>query len=126
VYAGRVHPSATKRHIAVGSEGEPGLGRRADGPVSMRRLYVLDRRTSETGDGRIEIRPVHAREAVMELVRHSYLRRMIGALGLEGNHLEELAGIARIVPVRRLTYPSGMRELPAVVEAVAADVVADG
>ena len=72
---------------------------------------------SET-PGLVEIQDVSPRDAVIELVRHSFSPRLVEAAGLGVRRLDFFVRLATQVPVRRLRYPSGFDRLPAVVERV--------
>jgi hypothetical protein len=76
----------------------------------------------ESGIGGIGIAPVPPREAVLALVRHSFLPRLVAAMGWQERRLDLLARLVSRVPVRRLIYPSGHEHLPAVARAVLDDL----
>ncbi|MDY7092241.1 MAG: hypothetical protein SX243_04630 [Acidobacteriota bacterium] len=78
-------------------------------------IYLPERLDEERA---VEIEAVGPREALAELLRHSFLHRMPAALGWERRRLETLARVVESVPVRRLRYPSGWQYLPAVLDAV--------
>lgn len=82
-------------------------------PVPLAAIYLPERGASE-----LSIATVRPAEALIELLRQSFLHRMPAALGWEGRRLETLGRLAESVPVRRLRYPSGWSDLPAVVDAV--------
>ncbi len=78
----------------------PGLGH--DVESMLRAVYVLA--PVAAGDGPPSIRPMSAREAVMALVRNSYVLD-IEDRGRLSAHFDALARIARRVPVRKLVVP---------------------
>lgn len=111
-----VSPGEPKLHVPVGTEGF-GSFHAESAPLS--RLYVLDRRDDAGSD--IQIQPLTRREAVIELVRHSFSPYLVEAVGLQPRRLDLFSRLVLQVPVRRLTYPSGFEALPRVIEAVMAD-----
>lgn len=112
-----VRPDLDKRRVAVG---DGGFGRFSGGPAPLRRLYVPER--SDDPVTPIEMIPVAAQEAVMTLVRHSFLPREVQRFGLQASRLPFFAHLTATVPVMRLRYPSGSYRLPEVVEAITEDV----
>ena len=55
--------------------------------------------------------PVPPRDAIIELVRYSFLARLTDAMGIACERLEKLAAIAEEVPLARLYYDSGFDEV---------------
>jgi hypothetical protein len=104
----------TKLHVPVGTYG---FGAFHDSPLPLTALYVIERAIIEPGS-RPEIVPLTRREAVIELVRHSFSPYLVEALGLQPRRLDLFARLVRRVPVLRLSYPAGLEHLPGVVEAV--------
>lgn len=104
-----VSPDDTKLHVPIGAEG---FGAFHDSPLPLTALYVVER------GGNPGIVPLTRREAVIELVRHSFSPYLVEALGLQPRRLDLFARLVRQVPVLRLSYPSGFEHLPGVVEAV--------
>jgi hypothetical protein len=113
-----VHPEASKRTVPVGSEG---LGGFCDVSQPLSCLYIPYRRDSVADGTAIEITPVSPRDTTIELVRHSFLTRLLTAMGLQPQRLHSLAHIARQVPMRQVMYPSGLEHLPRVCEAILED-----
>ena len=113
-----VHPEASKRTVPVGPEGLGGFCGVTQ-PLSC--LYIPHRRDSEADGTAIEISPVSPRDTMIELVRYSFLTRLLTAMGLQPQRLPSLAHIARQVPMRRVMYPSGLEHLPRVCEAILED-----
>jgi hypothetical protein len=112
-----VHPDLTKRWVPVGPGGL-GLFQANAAPLSS--IYLLDRRPE--ADEPLEIRTLSPRDAVIELLRHSFTPLLVEAAGLQPARLDFLARLALQVPVKRLRYPSGFDRLPAVAEAVRLDL----
>ncbi len=114
-----VCPGEPKLHVPVGPDGLQGFGTFRETPSPLSRLYVLDRQ--DDADSEIQIQPLTRREAVIELVRHSFSPYLVEAVGLQPRRLDLFSRLVRQVPVRRLVYPSGFAALPRVIEAVMAD-----
>lgn len=113
-----VHPQLTKRRIPVGSDG---LGSFCGSTTQLTRLYVPERREHGDSDA-ITITPLPPSEGVMTLIRLSFLVRVLRAVGLEAARLAFFSRLVQRVSMRTLSYPSGVEHLPAVREAVLADV----
>lgn len=92
------------------------------GPLPLRALYLPERRTDPASGPEIRIAPASPRQGLIELARHSFLARMAEAAGLQPERLAFLARLASQVPIRTLSYPSGVELLPRVVEAIRADL----
>jgi hypothetical protein len=110
----RVHPAHEKLRVPVGPDG---LGRFEPSPRPLARIYLPERRNG----GPVSIAPVPPREALIALVRHSFLPRLVEALGWAERRLELLARLVEAVPVSRLVYPGGAERLEAVRRVVLAD-----
>jgi hypothetical protein len=67
------------------------------------------------------IAPLTPREALLELVRHSYCAPRLAALGAE-RHFVQCGETAKRVPVRRLTRPRSLEALAEVAELVEREV----
>lgn len=115
-----VHPWLTKRWVPVGPDG--GFGSFCDQPQRLGCIYVPQRRESRDWRDRIEIVPVRPTEAVLELVRYSFLHYLVEALGWQPRRLALFARLVEEVPVRRLIYPSGLEYLPRVRDAILDDL----
>lgn len=106
-----VHPTISKRRVPVG---DGGFGAFHGEPLPLACLYIPER----TPEGTLEIQDVSPRDAVIELLRHSFSPRLVEAAGLGPRRLDFFARLAMQVPVRRLRYPSGFNRLPEVVEMI--------
>ncbi len=114
-----VHPSYSKRRVPVGP---PAFGTFCPESKPLACLYLPQRRSAAEGDTEIEITPVSRRDALIELVRHSFAASIVEQLGLQQQRLDLFAQMVRLVPVRRLVYPSGFEHLALVREAILQDL----
>lgn len=88
---------------------------------TLESIYVLERGSDDT---RIDVRRLTGREALLPLVRHTYVldpddRARVAAL------FATLAAIAARVRIRRLVMPHRFEALPAAVSQVGADLLAE-
>ena len=65
-------------------------------PLLLRRIYVLAEGQAN------EIEPLRPQEALVELVRHSYVARLLEATGTASSHFLQCASLANRVPICRL------------------------
>jgi hypothetical protein len=114
-----VHPELAKRRVPVGPDGFAAF---CDVSQPLACLYLPERRDPAARETAVEITPVSPRDAVIELVRHSFTARLVEALGLQAQRLDFFARLVRHVPLRRLVYPSGFAYLPRVREAILKDL----
>ena len=106
-----VLPGLAKKRVPVGAGG---FGTFRDSSLPLAGLYIAERRA----EGPVEILDVSPRDALIELVRHSFSPYLVEAAGLQPSRFDLFARLVRNVPVRRLIYPSGFERLPEVVEIV--------
>jgi hypothetical protein len=116
----QVHPTIPKVRVAVG---EPGFGTFHSKEAPLRALYLPVRLSGSEG-ARVEIEPIRPRDALIELVRESFVAHLVASAPWAQGRLARLAAIAEAVPMRRLSYPSGFDRLPEVRDAVLADLAA--
>lgn len=108
-----VHPDLSKRRVPIGPGGFGTFHGEAT-PLSC--LYLLNRQPDD--DAPIEIRDVSPRDALIDLLRHSFTPLLVEAAGLQPARFDLLSRLVLQVPVKRLSYPSGFDRLPRVAEAV--------
>ncbi len=101
-----VHPGYSKRRIPVSAS------RFCDVPRPLGCLYLPRRRPPEEMGPEVKITPLGPRDAVIELVRHSFLPYVVETVGWQSRRLDFFARLAGQIPVRRLVYPSGYEHLP--------------
>ncbi len=114
-----VDPRISKRWIPVGPGG---LGLFCSSPQPVLCLYLLERRLPSEVEGDIRIVPVSRRDAMIELVRYSFEALVVEVIGMQARRLDSLSRMAQQVPVRRISYPSGLEHLPRVREAILKDL----
>jgi len=112
-----VHPFIEKKRVPAGEGGMGGAFCAEARPLAA--LYLPDRRDDIE---EITIEPISQSEALLSIVRESFVATLIEAAGWQGRRLHLLSSLVKAVPVRRLVYPNGMDLLPEVAQAVADDV----
>lgn len=75
--------------------------------LPLRAVYILGR------EGELGVEPLPPREAVIQLVRHTFVAHLVGATGRAGAHLNQCGAVARQARVCRLTRPLDLTALPA-------------
>ncbi len=105
-----VSPGSPKRRLTVRGPGVPR-------PHPLAALLVLAPTAAAAHDEAPRLLPLPRREACIELIRASF------QLDLQGSEpaarlLEEVAGVARLVPAFSLTYPHDFSRLPQVCDLV--------
>lgn len=98
----------------------------APGPVPLRAIYALvpaQRRRADSD--RITIRRLAERDACLALIRNTFNASVLDPDRL-ARQLSLAAHVAATVPVKSLSYPRSFAALPAVREAILADIQRDG
>ena len=106
----RILPNFEKRFLDL-------AGHQATRPVELRRIYVLTR------DLEGPIAPLAPTESLVELVRNSYVARIIQGAPERSRHMEQCARIVREIPIRRIRAHASLALLPELVRAVEEDVM---
>jgi hypothetical protein len=114
----RVHPEFNKRHVPLDLSG---FGAFCDDSTPLERIYILERQEAADCTKGLEIRRVSPRDALVELLRYSFVGRLGDAAGLAPTRFAFLSELVESIPVRRLVYPGGYEFLPQVRQAVLAD-----
>jgi hypothetical protein len=96
-------------------------GERTHRPARLRAIYVIDRPRRGRASGEIRIDPLSPGAAVVELVRASF-NLVIDTPDRERRRFALASELARVVPVRRLTYPRSLAALPDVCDKILDDV----
>ena len=91
--------------------------RATDGPHPVARLYVLD-----APDGAaVSIRRLPSRDCFAALLRNSFQLDLVGR-GQARKLFEQAGELAAALPIRRLAYERTFGQLPAVCDAILADL----
>jgi hypothetical protein len=85
-------------------------------PLPLERIYVL------AEGARPEIEAIQSQEAFVELVRHSFVARLLQATGAATTHFYQCAQVVRAVPIRRLKAHRALSALPDLAQMVEEDV----
>ncbi|MDJ0836048.1 MAG: hypothetical protein QNK37_05985 [Acidobacteriota bacterium] len=101
----KVHPSVEKRKV-TGSRGPS--PRFFPKKCRLEALYLLERQLE---DAPIERHRLTGAEALTYLVATSYRPDPVEGLGLQAMVLESLARLIEVIPVYRLSYPTGFERL---------------
>lgn len=115
----RVHPALEKRRVPVGPGG---FGAFCSSARPLARLYLPDRRSEPDASEGIRIIPIGRQQALIELVRSSFLPNVARAVGWDVERLHRLSRLVKTVRMARLVYPSGAEYLPGVCEAILRDL----
>jgi hypothetical protein len=114
-----LHPELSKYRLPIGTD-HFGTFCRAAQPLTC--LYVPERHDPTEMGEKIIIIPISPRERVVELVRHSFIARIVEAMGLQPHRLGLLAQLAQRVPMRRIVYPVGFQHLARVRDTILASL----
>jgi hypothetical protein len=115
----RVHPRYSKLRVPVG---EGGFGTFHHDPAPLGAVYLVERGEAAAPCTPARIEPLPPHRALIELVRHSFVPRLVEAAGLQPRRLELLARLVERVSVRRLVVPSGPGGLASARAAVLAEI----
>ena len=117
-----VEPAATRLNDGTSKRILPlADGQAFRGPAPLRALYALSEPGRGRTAGRIEIAPLSAGAACLELIRNTFNTIVLDRARL-ARQFAFASRVAAAVPVRRLTYPRSLPRLPEVCEAVLADL----
>ena len=109
----RIHPDFEKGRVPV----TPSIfGDFCDTPLPLAAILMPERREA---DADIEWVPIPGRQAVIELVRHSFSPHIVAAVGLQPSRLEVFGQVAESIPIQTLRYPAGLEHLQATCRAIA-------
>lgn len=114
----QVFPGFPKRWITVSLDG---FGAFCNKSQPLGCLYLPQRTISEETITETNFAEVSPRDAVIELMRYSFVAPDIEAFELQRQRLEALVRVARQVRMRRVTFPSGLRHVPYVRDAILKD-----
>jgi hypothetical protein len=86
----------------------------------LRKIYLLDRRDSS--EAQIDIQDISPSKALIHLLQNSILGDAYDALKIEQKRLFVLARIINQIPLKKISYPSGISFLPMVCEKIMDDL----
>jgi len=109
-----LYPGIRKKRLPIGKGGAWRFNHRS---VPVRVLYLLDR----TRGGKVRIEPLSGKEALLGVLRNLYVPIIRSRPALE-NQFGMAMQLSRSVPVKKLSYPSGVRFLDRVREAILEDL----
>ena len=98
-----------------------GADHRYSGSAPLRALYVLSPPREVNRKQRIGLTPLTTKQTFIALVRYTFNSLITGSERLERQYAECL-GVASQVPARRISHPRVLSMLPAVREAILADL----
>lgn len=116
----QVHPAYSKLCIPLGPPDGFGAFCKESRPLAC--FYIQDRRDHDEKMKEVEITTVPPRDAVIELLTHSFIADIIETVGMQPQRLNFFAGLARQVPMRRIKYPADFNYLPRIRNAVIEDL----
>ncbi len=114
-----VHPQIPKRRVPVGRDG---FGTFCSDPQPVGAIYVPERRPPDTPGTNVDISPISPNQAIIELVRSTFTPRTVEAFSWQPRRLKIFSRLVQQVPIRQLSYPSGLQHLERVRQAVLADL----
>ncbi len=109
----------SKRIVPVSTYG---FGEFCDVPKSINCIYIPSRQDPKGVGTDVKIIQVSPLDATIELVRNSFLIRMLSSIGLQPKRLNFLVDIAKTIPMRRIIYPSNLELLPLICEKILDDI----
>lgn len=110
-------PLYNKIKVPVGANG---FGSFCNQRRPLAAIYLPFRQQDENSE--IKIDPVSPGDAIIELIRYSFIARVVDDLGLQADRFRFFARLVKEVPVRRLTYPTGFHNLDRVQDAILDDL----
>ena len=113
----RVHPDCSKKRVAAED-----LGAFCAEARALDRLYLPLRRPAGTAGDSVETTTLSPRDALIELVRHSFAPLYVESTRWQDRRFEFLARLVEHIPVTRLDYPSGLEHLPVVCDHLERDL----
>lgn len=113
-----IDPSVPKLSIEIGTED----------PVTfctdaryLACIYILKRLPPDKSQRLIKIKPISMRQSVIELLRYSFMPRLVHAMGLSASRLELFTHMVQLIPFREIQYPSDLKLLQDVSQAILQD-----
>jgi len=115
-----VVPDLAKLLVPLGING---YGSFCDSSQPLRCIYLPCRTNPQENNSKVEITPLRPVEAMIELVRFTFIPNITEGLGWQGRRLDFFSRLVEKVPVRRLSYPNGFEQLQQVTEVILQDLV---
>jgi hypothetical protein len=112
----RFHPDHDKRRVNVGS----GFGTFFSEPAALGALYLPER--ADQAEAEVTLTRLRPHEAMLALIRLSFLPREVVRFGLQPRRLAFLAQLISTIPTSRIVVPQGLDQLSRAVAAVEADL----
>jgi hypothetical protein len=88
------------------------------GPVRPVKMFLLTRRTRDT----VHLRDLAGHQRVMGVVRATYRRRILAAVGRRADHFERCAALAHAIDISEVERPASLTLLGDLVDALERDV----
>lgn len=107
----KIDPLGTKRSYKANTGF---LGR----PLPLRCLYVLDYKDPESGNNSPCSEILKGRRACIEMIRHSYVPRLLPKEAVSSEYLAQCEEIVKRVPLRRLCRKKSLEQLSEIVSLV--------
>lgn len=115
----RVHPHIDKRRVPVTTGG---VGRFSETSHRLAAIYRLESRPPDEAEGRPVLSSYSPRDAVVELLRFSFIPALVEAAGLQPERLDFFARLAAAVPIKTIRYPRSWDSMPLVRQAILEDL----
>lgn len=95
--------------------------RSVGGPAPVRAIYALPTPTSKAGNQSVRIAMLPPRKSFLALVKNTFNYRIVNPARLE-RQFEAATRVARLVPVKQVSYPRGLSHISAVRDALLEDL----
>lgn len=105
------HPAYDKRRVPVDL-----LGKFYTESVPLQAIYLPERVEDETV--RISIEQVSQGQAMMDLLANSFAIHILEYDAMRSKRFRRLSHLVRVIPIYKLSYPSGMKLLSSVCESI--------
>jgi hypothetical protein len=93
----------------------------SDGPIPLKALYTLAVQTQASRKQSVRITVLPPRESFMALVKNTFNYRIVNSARLE-RQFKQTAQLVSTIPVKKVSYPRVLSQLPALRDAILADL----